>query len=81
MHAAGNTATSARREVGETTRGFGGTDEREGAEYSTVMRRYGTGWNMYWYKAQKSGVILKGGRILGVKLVREIKFGRHGSYI
>ena len=39
---------------------------------------------MYWQEAQKSytpGVILKGERILGEKLVREIKFCRHGSYI
>ena len=31
---------------GRDTRGFGGTDERECAEYSTVMRRYGTGFNI-----------------------------------
>ena len=53
------------------------------AEFTVLKKKkrsgYATGRNMLQQEVQKSGVILKGGRILGVKLVREMRFCRDGS--
>ena len=46
MHAAGNTARNAGWETGEMARGFGGTDEREWAEYSKY------GYATVWYRLE-----------------------------
>ena len=35
-------------------------------KYDTVRRRHCTGCNMYWQEAQKSGLILKRGRIMEI---------------